>query len=174
MAKLDYGRWWLNIKSPDLRQCLLKIQQATNYVDDGNVRPGSLTGASIQDASIPLKKLNWLEWPITLFKAMPAASTTSSVDGGYFLYDPNKFPDGKWYLEAVMQVTSGGTASMNLKIGSTVIATVNVTATSWTLSRSSAIANMPTSQTVLTCTLTSSGTSYTASALGASLIYVPN
>ncbi len=174
MGKLDYGFWASRIINPDLYQCLLLIQQAVNYIDDGNVRPGGLTGASIKDASLPLKKFNWLEWPITLFKVMPPVTTTSSVDGGYFLYDPDRFPDGQWYLEAVMQVTSGGTASMNLKVGSTVIATVNVTATSWTLSRSSAIANMPTSPTVLTCTLTSSGTSYTASALGASLIFVPN
>jgi hypothetical protein len=76
-------------------------------------------------------------------------------------------------LEAALMVTSGGTATAQLKDGNlAVIGSVSTTNTNWTVARSAAL-TMPTVQTALTVTLVSSGSSYTASLWAARLIYVP-
>lgn len=155
---------------------LQQVIQAINYIDEVNI-PTPLDGATIlKNYSVNLKKLTFSEWAFPLFKMMPAASTTSTsgLDGGYFYFDPAKFPanGGKWYLEAVLQVTSGGTATLYLRNGANNVGSVTSTATSWSLVRSSAL-TMPTSGAVLTCRLQTSSTSYTAYCIGASLIYVP-
>lgn len=137
------------------------------------LRDNSFPATAIPDYSLPLKKLNWQEYPIALVIPYQPASTTSSLDcGGFFLYDPVKFPDGSWYLEATMKATAG-TATAQLKNKTTVIGSVSTTGTDWTLSRSSAL-TMPSSQAALTVTLTSNSTSNTAYLWAARLIYVPN
>jgi hypothetical protein len=169
---LDYGIFANNIRSQDVYQCFILAQNAVNDLDNTNIPSGSLTGDALQDYSVSLSKLLWEEWPIPLFKVMPAATTTTTLSGGYFYFDPAKFPDGTWYLEAILQITSGGTASLDLMNGANIVISVSTPNTTFALVRSSPIA-LPMTPTVLTCNLVSSGTSYTAAALGASLIYVP-
>lgn len=183
----------MNVKSPDIAQILSEIQWAINVMTKDNfpnglkgddiILPSSLSGTALKanslpssvipDYSISLKKLNWQEYPIALVIPYQPASTTSSLDcGGFFLYDPVKFPGGSWYLEATMKATAG-TATAQLKNKTTVIGSVSTTGTDWTLSRSSAL-TMPSSQAALTVTLTSSSTSSTAYLWSARLIYVPS
>lgn len=148
---------------------------ATPMTGDNVLAAASLTGSSLlKDYSTALKKLAFREWPlVTLVAPAQPISTTSAVDcGGFFVWDPNKFPGGTWYLEAAMQVTAGGTATAQLKNGAQVVGSVSTSGTNWTVARSSALA-MPQSQAALTVTLVSSGSSYTASLWAARLIYVP-
>lgn len=183
MAYLDVPLLW--IKSPELYQVLVMIQDAINKLDETNfpnpvsadsiLAASSLTGSSIlKDYSTPLKKLAWREWPIELVLAPQPASTTSSLDcGGFWLYDPTKYPTGTWYFEAAIRISSSSyTATAQLKSGASVLASVSTTNTSYTVVRSGAVA-MPTAQAVLTVTLTSSSTSGTAYIWTARMIYVP-
>lgn len=192
MAQVDNSilLWLRYAKSPSdiayaTMMALQQVMSAYNNLDETNVgtpmsgdlvlAQNSLTGAALlKDYSTDLKKLKFLEWPlVTLVAPAQPISTTSSVDcGGFFVWDPNKYLGGSWYLEAALQVTSGGTATAQLKSGAQVVGSVSTTATSWTVARSSKL-TMPTSQAALTVTLTSSGTSYTASLWTARLIYVP-
>ncbi|BCV23301.1 hypothetical protein [Gelria sp. Kuro-4] len=171
------------LKSPEMIQIIQQLQFAVNFLDETNfpnkvnadavLKANSATGSNLLiNYSTPLKKLAWQEWPIPLVIPVQPATTTSSLDcGGFFLYDPAKFPGGTWYLEAAMQVTSGGTATIDLKAGVTVVGSVSTTNTTWTVLRSAAL-TMPQSQTALTVTLKSSSSSYTASLWAARLIYV--
>lgn len=182
MAYLDLP--FFVVKSQEMLQILQQVQFALNTLNEDNfpnkvkadsiLQAASATGSSILiDYSTPLKKLNWQEWPIPLVTPVQPATTTSSLDcGGFFLYDPAKFPSGSWVLEAAMQVTSGGTATAQLKNGTTVIGSVSTTSTTWAVTRSATL-TMPTAQAALTVTLVSSGTSYTASLWAARLIYIP-
>ncbi|MGQ9697175.1 MAG: hypothetical protein ACUVRO_04190 [Armatimonadota bacterium] len=173
--RLDFGPLLLSLKSPELIQILQQVEHwSFNNVDDLNIRQGGITGSlALKDWSVPLKKLAWREVPVPLCKPIPAVSTTESVDGGYFLYDPNRFPGGSWYLEACLKVTSGGTATFELKRGANAVGSVSTQNTDWTVVRSSAALSMPSSLATLTGTLRSNSTGYTAYCLGASLIFVP-
>jgi len=149
----------------------------TSSVDaDSILASASLTGNTIlKDHSVGLVKLTPKEWPLVTLvaPASPVATTASADCGGFFVWDSNKYPTSSWYLEAAMKVTSGGTATAQLKWGSTVIGAVSTQATDWTVARSSVL-NMPTGQAALTVALTSSDPSYTAYLWVARLIFVPS
>lgn len=182
MAYLDLPLFL--VRSGEMAQIFQEIQLAVNKLNKDNfpnkvgaddiLKGDSATGRTLlKDHSTSLRKLEWLEWPIPLVVPVQPATTTGSLDcGGFFLWDPIKFPGGSWYLEAAMQVTSGGTATAQLKNGATVVGSVSTTNTTWTVVRSAAL-TMPTSQVALTVTLTSSSTSYTAYLWAARLIHVP-
>ncbi len=171
------------IKSSEMAQILQQIQWALNTLTKDNfpnklnatdiLTQGSVTDSLIHDHSVTLKKLNWLEWPIPLVIPAQPVSTTDSLDcGGFFLYDPAKFPGGNWYLEATMKIDpAGGTATAQLKNDTVVIGSVSIDDNVWTIARSDALV-LPPTQASLTVTLTSSNASYTAYLWSARLIYV--
>lgn len=173
--RLDFGPLLMGIKNSELIQMLQAIEHwSLGNVDDRNIKEESLTGSYVlKDHSVPLVKLTWLEIPIPLFKVLPAASAAAAVDGGYFYYDPVRFPGGSWYLEALLKATSPATATVKLMSGTLELASVSTANTSWTLVRGQTAVSMPTSAGALTCKLLSSDGTTTVYALGASLIFVP-
>jgi len=156
------------VKSPELRMLLMNFAAEVNSIDATN----------IQDESINLRKLNWLEFPFLIVAASSgsAISTTGSLQcGGYFNYDPNKFPatTGGWYFEAMLQISSSSyQATARLMNGSTQVGSVSTTSTSWNVVRSGQL-TMPAIPAVLTVTLASNNASGTAFLSAAKLIYVP-
>lgn len=183
MAYVELPLLW--VKSPEMQQILLTLQDALNKLSEDNfpnplaadsiLASSSLTGSSIlKDYSTPLKKLVWCEWPIELVLAPQPVSTTSSLDcGGFWVFDSAKYPGGTWYFEAAIRISDAAyTATAQLKSGANVLASVSTTNTSYTVVRSGAV-TMPTAQAVLTVTLTSNNTSGTAYLWTARMIYVP-
>lgn len=152
---------------------LRQIIHAIATIDENNF-PNQVSGGSLllPDYSTPLACLQAREWPIPLVLQMQPASTTTSLDcGGFFVYDPVRFPGGTWKLEAAMKVSnSAGKATAQLKHGSTVIGSVATQATDWTVVRGTSLV-MPADQAALTITLTSSSSSYTAYLWSARLIW---
>lgn len=183
MAYLDLPLF--QVKSPEMVQILQMIQWALNVLDENNfpnkvsgdaiIAPGSLTGNSLADLSVALKKLKFQEWPFTLTTPEQPATTTTSLDcGGFFVYDPAKFPGGSWYFEAALKISDGSySATAQLKHGSTVLGSVSTSATSWTVVRTTSPVTMPSSAAALTVTLVSPVTTVTAYLWAARLIYVP-
>jgi len=195
MAQIDDSilLWLRYAKSPSeiayaTMRALQQVVAAYNNLDDTNIAvpltgdkvlaQGSLTGdLLLRDYSTSLRKLGFREWPLVTLvspaQPISTSSTNPSVDcGGFFVWDPNKYPGGTWYLEAAMQVAAGGTATVQLKNGAQVVGSVSTQATSWTVARSTPL-TMPSSQAALTVTLVSSGSNYVASLWVARLIYVP-
>ncbi len=176
-----------NIKSPELVRLLVMFQQAGNHLTEENfpdpvsadniLSASSATGSTLlKDGSTSLKKLTFLEWPIPLVLPSQPFTTTSTtgVDcGGFFVFDPVKFPGGTWYLEAALQTSvASSNATLQLKNGVTVIGSVSSGNTAWTVTRSAAL-TMPTSQAALKVTLVSAVSTTTAGMWAARLIYVP-
>lgn len=183
MSSIDEGVLFYlqNAKTPNqiataTQTALENIIQSINYLDETNF-PNTVNGNNIlATQTTDLDKLTFREWPFPLFKSMPtvSASGTTGVTGGYFFWDPVRFPGGSWYLEAVLLTDSGGVATLSLMSGTTTVASVNTSKSdAYQLVRSSAAITMPTSSSVLTCKLTNSSSSYYAYCLGASMIYVP-
>lgn len=182
MAYLDIPLF--SVKSPDMLLILQQIQWALNVLDEHNfpngvsgdtiIKPGTLTGQSIADVSVGLKKLQFTEWPFTLVTPAQPITTTASIDcGGFFVFNPNNFPGGSWYFEAAMQSSVSGTSvTAQLKNGSTVLVSVSTSNNTWTVVRTTSAVTMPTSAAALTVTLTSPNTSTTASLWAARLVYV--
>lgn len=175
------------LKSPVVQRLLLSLQQSLNQLNEDNfpnpvsadtiLAAASATGSTIlKDASTPLKKLNFLEWTVPLVlpsQPFTTTSTTGADCGGFFVFDPVKFPGGTWYLEAALQTSvASSNATLQLKNGSTVIGSVSSGNTAWTVTRSAAL-TMPTSQAALTVTLVSAASTTTAGMWAARLIYVP-
>lgn len=171
------------IKSPELGQIIQQIQFAVNALDETNfpqkldasriLKANSISKTLIRDRAVSMRKLEWLEIPIALVIPVQPATTTTSLDcGGFFLYDPVKFPgEGTWYLEAAMKVSDGAaTATAQLKNEDTVIGEVSTNSTVWNVKRSSAL-TMPSSQAALTVTLKCSDSTKTAYLWAARLIY---
>lgn len=158
----------------ELVSVLQQLAYALNYVDENNF-PNKISGGKVlkSDHSIPLAALNWLEIPITLVAPAQPTSTTASVDcGGFLIYDPVLYPGGTWYFEAALQVSAGGTATAQLKANGAVIGSVSSTSSSWAVVRSSPL-SMPSSQAVLTISLSSNNSAYTAYLWAARLIWRP-
>ncbi|WP_156940201.1 hypothetical protein [Caldanaerobius polysaccharolyticus] len=158
----------------ELVSVLTSMAFALNVLDENNF-PNAVSGGKIlkADHSTPVAALNWIEIPFPLVLPPQPASTTSSLDcGGFFVWDPIKFPGGKWYLEAAMKQAGGGTAKVQLKLGGAVIGEVSTQATEWTVVRGSAL-SMPTTSGALTVTLVSSATTVTAYAWTVRLIWQP-
>jgi len=182
MAYLDIPLF--TVKSPDMLQILQQVQWALNTLDENNfpngvsgdtvIKAGTITGKSIADVSVGLKKLMFTEWPFTLTTPSQPITTTSSIDcGGFFVFDPNKFPGGSWYFEAAIQSSSSSyTITAQLKNGTNVLTSVGTSNTTWTVVRTPNAVVMPTSAAALTVTLTSPSTSATASLWAARLVYV--
>lgn len=160
-----------------LRAELLAVLQALAYslnVLDENNFPHKISGKVLKsDHATPIAALDWLEIPFPLLLPPQPASTTSTLDcGGFFVWNPPKYPGGKWYLEAAMRQAGGGTARVQLKLGSSVIGEVSTQATEWTVVRSPAL-QMPTTEGALTITLVSSATNVTAYVWTVRLIWQP-
>lgn len=174
--RLDFGPLLLGLKSEELIRILQNIEfWSLGNVDDTNVKAGGLTGSRVlKDWSVNLKKLAWREIPIPLCKAIPAAGTATSADGGYFYYDPLRFPGGSWYLEALLKSNGTATATFTLKNGAVSVASVSTTSADWTLVRSTDPIQMPSDASTLTGALSSSDSTVTVYLLGASLIFVPS
>ncbi len=183
MAYVELPLLW--VKSPEMQQILLVLQDALNKLSeenfpaplsgDGILAASSLTGSSLlKDASVPLKKLAWLEWPVELVLAPQPASTTSTLDcGGFWVFDPAKYPGGTWYFEAAVRISDAAyVATAQLKSGANVLASVTTQNTSYAVVRSAAV-TMPTAQAALTVSLTSNNTAGTAYLWTARMIYVP-
>lgn len=162
------------VKSPELQQILLLLQDGLNKLDEHNF-PNGVSGSVLKDASTPVKKLSWLEWPIPLVLAPQSASTTGTLDcGGFWVYDPAKYPGGSWYFECALRSSAAGSSvSAQLKNGATVLSTVSTTNANYTVVRSAGAVPMPSSQAVLTVTLVSSSSSVTAYLWTARMIFVP-
>ncbi|KJS23150.1 MAG: hypothetical protein VR72_03005 [Clostridiaceae bacterium BRH_c20a] len=159
LPKSDVPNW--------LKSAFLTIM---NFINNLKVSNEMLSGG------IAISKLAWKEWSIPL--VLPASlysSVTTAGDGdnlgGYFQWDPSKYPGGTWYLEASIAVQSGGTATCTLK-GASVIVTVTTTDAQLSLKRSEALTMPSTAQTVWVTLKTSSG-SYAATLGNARLIFVP-
>lgn len=184
MGRAEFPLLW--VKSTELQQIFLTLQDAVNVLTDDNfpdaltgdtlIKTASLTGNRLIDTTTPLKKLSWLEWPIPLVALAQPASTTTTLDcGGFWVYDPAKYVagGGKWYFECAIKTTNATyAASVALKYGTTTIGTVTTTATDYTVIRSTAL-TMPVAQQVLTLTLSSADASATAYLWTARMIFVP-
>lgn len=158
----------------ELAGALRHIAWAVNVLDESNF-PNGLSGGKVlkEDHSTPLTVLNITELSIPLVLSAQPVSTTSFLScGGFFTYSPLKFPGGVWYLEAALQVTSGGTVTVELVDDAGVVGSVSSTDSSWRVVRSNALV-MPVSDTVLRVVLSSSDPSYTAQLWTARLIWVP-
>lgn len=162
------------VKSPELQQILLLLQNAVNKLNEKNF-PSGLSGSVLRDHSVDMVKLAWREWPITLVAPEQPAATTGTLDcGGFFVYDPSKLPGGSWYFECALKSSAAGSSvSAQLKSGATVLSTVSTANADWTVVRSSSAVPMPSSQSVLTVTLVSPSSSVTASLWTARLVFVP-
>lgn len=173
--RLDFGPLLLGLKNSELIQILQIIEHwSRGNIDDRNIKAAGLTGSAVlKNKSVPMVKLAWHEIPIPLFKVLPAASATNAVDGGYFYYDPNRFPGGSWYLEALLKATSPATATVKLMSGTLELGSVSTTNTDWALVRGTSPISMPLSAGALTCKLLSSDAAITVYSLGASLVFVP-
>lgn len=140
------------------------IQTAVNHLDEQNFPNG-----------VALKVLTQLEWPHPLVLPAQVFSTTSTtpVDlGGYFAWDPSKFPDVNVYLEASLAVAnSAATATCEL-VGASVIGSVTTTSTALARVRSGRLTMPSTAQNVWVRVYTSNA-SYAALLAAARLIFVP-
>lgn len=163
------------VKSPDMLQLLQQVQHAVNYMDESNF-PNKVSGGSILagDHSVPLSSLNWLEWPIPLTLPGTAVSTTTTIDcGGFWVFDPTKYPGGTWYFEAALNTSvAASSVTAQLKNGATVIGSVASGTAAWTVVRSAAL-TMPTAAAALTVTLVSPATTTTAYLWAARMIFTP-
>ncbi|NPV89128.1 hypothetical protein HPY42_06480 [Coprothermobacteraceae bacterium] len=183
MGHVELPLLW--VKSPEMQQILLTLQDALNKLSEDNfpnplsadniLAANSLTGSLVlKDYSTPLKKLAWREWPIELVLAPQPVATTSSLDcGGFWVFDPAKYPGGTWYFEAAIRISNASyIATAQLKSGANVLASVTTRNTNYTVVRSGAV-TMPTAQAVLTVTLASNNRAGTAYLWTARMIYVP-
>ena len=196
MSRLNLGGWLQSwVRSPELHQIFLKVQGAVNGLDASNfpvpvagddilapaslngdslLTPSSLTGSSLLiDASVNLKKLAWLEWPICLVLPAVAATTTTTLGcNGWWAWNPTKFPGGTWYFEAAIAISNATyIARASLMDGAVVVKSVTTQSTSLVLVRSTVV-TMPAAAT-LKVTLASSNAAATASLAAARAIYVP-
>lgn len=161
------------IKAPALLDPFLRIQNAVNHLDDKNF-PNGLDGSVIAVRTLPPSALTVREWPIVIASSMTPYSTTSTTDvdiGGYFAWDPGKFPNGSWYLEAAIAATSGGICTVVLK-GAAVVGSVQTSSTALTRVRSEAL-TMPSTAQNLWAAVKTNNTSYAAKVASVSLIFVP-
>lgn len=171
--RLEIGPLRGEISLQKLQNVFLLIEKAVNYLDKGNFQNKIAGDDILSSASVSLNKLKWLEWPIPLVLPADPYSTTATADddiGGYFMWDPGKYPGGIWYLEASL-ACNGATATCTLK-GASVIGTVQSTSATMELKRSQAL-TMPTTAQTIWVTLKTSNASYAAVLGGARLIYVP-
>ena len=183
MAYLDMPQI-RNLQSAVARDLFLAAQHAIDHLDENNfpnpvdaskvLSAGTGTEALFPDYALSLKKLAFREWAFPLVLPGAAISTTASVDcGGFFVFDPAKYPGGTCYLEAaLMSSVADSAATLQLKNGATVIGSYATGNTAWTVGRSTAL-TMPTAQASLTVTLVSAASTTTASMWAARLIYVP-
>ena len=159
----------------ELINVLQNLAFSVNVLNEDNF-PNAVSGGKIlkTDHSTPLSVLTVREIPIALLLPPQPASTTSTLDcGGFFYWDPLRYPGGSWYLEASLKQAGGGTTTLQLKQGTLVVGSVSTTNTDWTLVRSSAPLTMPTTAGALTLTLASSASTVTAYVWTVRLIWVP-
>ncbi len=172
LLKLLYAKKPGDIATETLN-ALRQVVYAISSIDENNF-PNKISGGSVllPDHSTPLTCLTVREWSIPLVLPPQPVSTTTSLDcGGFFVYDPTKFPGSTWKLEAAMKVSNAaGEATAQLKYGSTLIGSVKTSATDWIVVRGTAL-TMPAEQAALTVTLTSSSLSYTAYLWAARLVW---
>ncbi|GAB7387347.1 hypothetical protein BSNK01_11830 [Bacillaceae bacterium] len=185
MAYLDLGPPRKEYSPRALFELFNLIEQAINYLDVNNfphgvpgsiIQPGTLPSSAIPDNGIPLLKLAWKEIPIPLLLGIEPYYTSSTTPvnlGGYFRWDPTKFPGGDWYFEASLVSTdSAATATCVLK-GSQDYSSITTTSTALTYVRSTQAVPMPSQIENLWVTLKTSDATKAVGIASARLIFVP-
>lgn len=176
MAFLDVGKALKEYSAQAMFKIFQTIENAVNNLDANNFRKAVRGDSILQSRSISMNKLAWLEHVIPL--AMPApnyqtASTDPANVGGYFPWHPQKFPGGKWYLEADIAISNAaGTVTCQLVSGS-VLKAVTTNQTGLQRIRSETEVTMPAEAANVWIQVFSSNASYTLTLGGAKLIFVP-
>lgn len=176
MAHLDVGPPLKEYTAKSLFNIHQLIMSAVNHIDRTNFKKPVTGDDIINNESISMRKLRWREHVIPLVMAAPIYQTTLTTFqniGGYFPWDPVKFPGGIWHLEADMAIANAAArAEVQITTG-TVIMTLTTAATGITRVRSAALA-MPASAANLWIQARTNNASHAASVAGAKLIFVPS
>lgn len=163
---------------------LLELQNAINTIDESNfpypvsgsiIKTNTLDGSAIKTKTISLDKIKLGEWQFPLILSGTAISTTSTTGlniGGYFYFDPSKYPDGDWYFEASIYSANSSATATALLNGGVEIGSVSTSNTGLTLVRSDKL-TMPTTAQNLWVTLKTNNSSYAAYLINARLILIP-
>lgn len=176
MGFFDSGPPLKDYTAKKMFEILARLAEAINNINEGNFRT-KLGGVVLAIRSVPMNTLEWREHVIPLVMAAPNFQTTSTTAvniGGYFPWDPAKYPSdgGTWHLEADIAIQNvAATAICELNAGA-VLKAVTTISTSLTRERSDAI-EMPSNATNLWVSFRSSSGSYTATLGGAKLIFIP-
>ena len=150
------------------------IETAVNNINEQNFRR-KLNGGVIASRSMGMGALEWREHIIPLVMAAPSyqtAETTPQNVGGYFGWDPAKFPGGIWCLEADIAVSNAAATARCELTGSTTLKTVTTQATSLTRVRSDLII-MPAAPQNLWIKFSTNNGSHNAILGGAKLVFIP-
>lgn len=177
MAHFDPGPVPKEITPKWMKKLLTYLQDSLNYLDERNF-PNKVSGSIIKPGTllVQMSELEWREMPVPLvLPAQPVGTTltTGANLGGYFLWNPNAYPGGDWYLEASISVSDTKGISTCTLVGATEIGSVSTQETTLTIVRSDKL-SMPKTPQNMWVTLKTSNSDYTASLAGARLIFVPN
>lgn len=165
-----------NFTAKALKALFLNIQNifsnfSGQYLKDGTVTADKLAG------DIPVGLVSWPEYHIPLVLTAQDYSTVSTAGdevGGYFQWDPSKYPTlgGSWYFEAsIASGNAAATCTAELH-GASLVGSVPTQSTSLARVRSAAL-TMPTGAVDLYCKVKTSNASYAATLASARLIFVP-
>lgn len=177
MGHLDVGPPRKEYTAPTLFKLFQLIMTAVNNINKTNF-PKKINGDDILNAnSLSMNKLAWREFVIPLVMAAPyyqTANTTAVNVGGYFPWDPARFPGpGAWYFEADIAISNAaGIATAQIR-GTELIMAVTTQQVGLDRVRSAAL-TMPTTAQNLWVQVFSNSGSYTATLAGAKLIFVPS
>lgn len=150
------------------------IETAVNSINEQNFRR-ALSGSVLAARSVKMRSLEWRELVIPLVMAAPSFQTNNTTPqsvGGYFPWDPVKYPGGLWYLEADMAVANAAATARCELTGATSLKTITTQETTLTRVRSDFII-MPIEPSNLWVKFSTDNGSHNAILGGAKLIFVP-
>lgn len=185
MPHIDLGPPKKEYTPKALASIFTLISQGVNFLNETNfpygivgtiIKAGTLRGAALKSADVPLYKLEWREWLIPLVLLGDPINTTSLTGkdvGGYFAWNPLNFLGaGKWYLEASIAIANAAATATCTLTGSADYGSVTTQNTALERVRSDEIV-MPATGENLWVSLKTNNASYSASLVSARLIFVP-
>lgn len=176
MAHLDVGPPKKEYSPKALHLVHQLIMTAVNNLDKTNFRKRVKGNDIIDPYSLSINRLAWREFIFPLVMAAPfyqTASTTPQNIGGYFPWDPARFPGpGTWYFEADIAISNTASITTCQLRGTDVLRAVTTQQTGLVRVRSSAV-SMPATTQNLWVQAFSNNASHTATVAGAKLIFEP-